>query len=248
MSGHSKWSTIKRKKEVTDAARGKLFSRLSRAISIAVKIGGGPNPDSNHKLRVAIDAAKAANMPKANVERALSKGAGGESLEEFTFEGFGPSGVSVIVEGATDNKNRTGQEIKGIFEGGGGRSAGPGAVSHNFKSMGLLVVETKKDKESQMLDLIDLGAEDVEESEEGIEVYISPDKISGLKNDIEKKGYKIISYDLVQNPLSYLTVENKKSASSVLSFLEKLQDHEDVQKVFANVDIPQNVLENMDSN
>lgn len=144
MSGHSKWSTIKRKKETSDAARGKLFSKLSRAISIAVKTGGGPDPSSNSKLKVAIDAAKSANMPKINTERAISRGGGKDNLEEITYEGFGPLSIGVLVEVTTDNRNRSGQDIKVLFEKGGGRLGGPGSVSHNFESKGLLLVKKKR--------------------------------------------------------------------------------------------------------
>src|SRR3990170_358602 len=153
MSGHSKWSTIKRKKATTDMVRGKLFSKISKTIATAVKGGGSNNPETNSKLRVAIEEARAANMPKANVERALKKGGEG-NVSEFTYEGFGPGGISVIVEGATDNRNRTGQEIKGIFERGGGSLAGPGAVSFNFKQKGLILVEKGADPQSQMLSMI----------------------------------------------------------------------------------------------
>lgn len=242
MSGHSKWSTIKRKKEATDAARGKLFSKLSRAISIAVKTGGGSNPETNHKLKVAIEAAKAANMPKANIQKALSKGAGGEDLEEVTYEGFGPSGINIIIEVATDNRNRTAQEIKGIFERGEGTLAGPRAVSFNFEPKGLFVVTKEKDVENQMLKLIDLGVEDVEETTDGIEVYVRPNVFSKIRKALEDNGFKIISAEFVQKPKSFQTIAEEKSASKALSFLEKLEDQEDVQRVFANIDIPDEVL------
>lgn len=246
MSGHSKWSTIKRKKEATDQARGKLFSKLSRAISIAIKTGGGADPDTNHKLRVAIEAAKSSNMPKANIERAISKGGGGESLEEGTYEGFGPEGINVIAEVATDNRNRTGQELKGIFERGGGRMAGPGAVSFNFEPKGLLVIEKKKDIEGQMLELIDLGAEDVEETTDGIEVYLDYNNLSDIKDKIVKNEYKITSTELVQKPKVFQKVEAKEKAKKIISFLEKLEDHDDVQKVFANIDIPDDILNELE--
>lgn len=242
MSGHSKWSTIKRKKGATDAARGKLFSKLSKAILVAVKTGGGADPGANHKLRVATDAAKAANMPKANIERAISKGGGGEALYEVTYEGFGPAGIAVIVETATDNKNRTAQEIKGIFERGGGRLAGPGAVSYNFEQKGLLVVIPASDTEEQMLALIDLGAEDVELTDDGIEVYVSPDKLSGVKDKIEKSGFKVTSSEFYKKPKSLQEILDKEEAAKALKFLDNLEGHEDTQKVFANLDVPDDVL------
>ncbi len=242
MSGHSKWSTIKRKKQATDAARGKLFSKLSRAISIAVKTGGGPNPETNNKLRVVIETAKAANMPKTNIERALTKGVGGEALEEVTYEGFGPAGVNIIVEAASDNKNRTAQEIKGIFDRGGGKLGGPGSVSYNFDPKGLLVVSKGKDVEKQMLTLIDLGAEDVEETEDGVEVYVNPSDLSSCKDKIENAKFEVTSAELVQKPKTLQLIADKEKAQKVLSFLEKVEEHDDVQKVFANLDIPDQVL------
>lgn len=237
MSGHSKWSTIKRKKEVTDVARGKLFSKLSRAISVAVKTGGGEDPASNHKLRVAVEAARAANMPKVNVERAINKGGGGESLEEVTYEGFGPGGINVIVEVATDNRNRSGQDIKAIFDRGGGRLAGPGAVSFNFESKGLLVVAKDKNVEDQILSLIDLGVEDVEETDDGIEVYVNQKDLSIVRKKIGKNNFKVVSTELVQKPKSLQVVDDKQKVDKIISFLEKLEDLDDVQKVFANLDI-----------
>jgi YebC/PmpR family DNA-binding regulatory protein len=244
MSGHSKWSTIKRKKEATDAARGKLFSKLSRAISVAVKTGGGSNPDTNHKLRVAIEAARAANMPKVNIERAISKGGGPEMFEEIMYEGFGPGGIAIILQAATDNRNRTGQEIKALFDRAGGSLAGPGAVSFNFEPKGLLVVEKEKDSESQMLRLIDVGGvEDIQETDDVIEVYVEPANLTKMRTELENKGFKIESFELVQKPKNYQTVLDEKTASRALSFLETLEGHDDIQKVYANLDIPQEVME-----
>jgi YebC/PmpR family DNA-binding regulatory protein len=247
MSGHSKWQTIRRKKEAEDIKRGKLFSKLSRAISVAVKTGGGNDPETNYKLRIAIDKAKEANMPKENIERAISKGSGeGEGLVETTYEGFGPEGIGVMVEVATDNRNRTSQEIKGIFERGGGNLAGPGAVSFNFQPRGLLLVKGGKKKEKLILDLIDLGVEDVDEENGLVEAYTSPSKLHGLKEEIEKKGYKVSSTEVVQKPKSLHPIEDKKKAEKLISFLESLEDHDDVQKVFANADISQDILEEVE--
>lgn len=247
MSGHSHYATIKRQKETKDAARGQLFSKLARAVSVAVKTGGGANPDTNYKLRVAIDKAKVANMPKGNIEKAISKGSGGGTLEEVTYEGFGPEGIAVMVEVATDNRNRSGQEIKNLFERGGGRLAGPGAVSFNFEARGLLLVEKKKDKDEQMLTLIDLGVEDMEEMEDGIEVYVESGKLSETKSKLEKEGFKVTSSELMQKPKNYQIISDKNAASKILSFLNKLEEHNDVQKVFANFDIPEDILTKIDN-
>lgn len=240
MSGHSKWSTIKHQKAANDAARGKLFSKLSRAITIAAR--SGPDPDMNYKLRMAIDKAKEANMPKDNMERAISKAQGGGDLEEVSYEGFGPSGIAVIVEVATDNRNRTGQEIKNLFERGGGSLAGPGAVAFNFESKGLLVVKKKGDLDTQMLDLIDLGVEDVEDTDQGIEAYVAPNELNEIRNKIEKKGYEIVTAELIEKPKSYQKITDPGQAKKVVEFLEKLEDHDDVQKVFANLDVPDGVV------
>ena len=244
MSGHSKWSTIKRKKEATDQARGKVFSKLSRAISIAVKTGGGSNPDSNHKLSVAIEAARAANMPKVNVERALNKAASEGNLEEITYEGFGPEGINVIVEVASDNRNRTGQEIKGIFDRGGGRLAGPGAVSFNFEPKSFFVVKKSKNSEKQILNIIDLGAEDVEETDDAIEVYAASGSFSKFKEKLESSNFQLLSAELMQKPINLHTIKDRDKASKTLMFLEKLEGHDDVQKVFADLDVPDEVLSN----
>jgi len=176
MSGHSHYATIKRQKALTDAARGNVFSKHAKAIMIAAK--GGGDPESNFKLRVAIDKARAENMPKDNIERAIAKATSeGGVLTEAVYEGFGPSGVAVIVEAATDNKNRTAQEIKNLFERGGGSLAGPGAVSFNFESKGFLLIKKTSDPDSQMLTIIDMGVEDITDSVDGLEVYVAPDKL-----------------------------------------------------------------------
>jgi len=243
MSGHSHYSTIKRQKESKDAQRGKLFSKLTRAISIAVKTGGGPDPDSNHKLRVAVEAAKNANMPKGNIERALKKASGeGESIDEVKYEGFGPGGIAVFAEAATDNRNRTAQVIKNLFEKWGGSLGGPGSVSFNFEPKGLIVVEKKGDVENQMLELIDYQADDVEETADGIEVYCPVDKLHDVKNSLIKGGFKVMSAELIQRPKSMHEVSDEKIAGKALGFMDAIEDQEDIQQVFTNLDIPQEVF------
>lgn len=243
MSGHSHYATIKRQKEANDAARGNIFSKLARAITIATKSGGGPDPASNFKLRVEMERARAANMPKENVDRAIARATvEGEALEEASYEGFGPSGVAVIVEVATDNRNRTGQEIKNLFERAGGHLAGPGAVSFNFEPKGILVVQKTADPQVQMLKLIDLGVEEMEESPDGIEIYTSPDKLSQTKNKLEGEGFAVSSFELTQKPKTFTTISDPKEATAALSFLDSLQDHDDAQKVYANIDVPDEVM------
>lgn len=241
MSGHSKWSTIKRKKEVTDKSRGKLFSKLANGISLAIKTGGGNNPDINFRLRIAIEAAKTANMPKSNITRALAKGESGEALMEGTYEGFGPSGISVIVEVATTNKNRTAQILKTIFDRGGGNLAGPGAVSFNFEKKGLMLVKKREDTETQMLELIDLGVEDVQETDDGLEVYVDPGSLRTTREKLESAGFSITNANLWQKPKTLLTIDDKDKAQKALSFLETLDEQDDVQKVFTNLDIHERI-------
>jgi len=237
MSGHSKWSTIKRQKAANDAVKGNLFSKLSRAISIAVKTGGGDNPDTNYKLRIAVDAARQANMPKENIERAIARGQSQDAnLEEITYEGFGPGGVSLMVEATSDNKNRTGQEIKNIFEKSGGRFAGPGSVSFNFASKGMILV-SKKDNESLqdlILSLIDTGAEEIEEAESLAIVFVPPKELFDYKELLKKKGFNVQKAQLVQKPLNFVVPE-KADAQKIASLIKKLEDHSDVQRVYSNL-------------
>ena len=243
MSGHSKWSTIKRQKEAKDISRGKLYSKLSRAISIAVKTGGGSDPATNNKLRVAVDAAKSANMPKSNIERAINKASAMGNLEELTYEGFGPEGINIIVEVATDNRNRTGQDLKGLFERAGGRLAGPGAVMFNFDSKGMVLIKKNTKAEEQMLSLIDLGVEDVEETDDGIEVYTNPENLSSTESKLRENDYKIISMDLVRKPINLQLVDNVKTADKTLKLLGSLSKLDDVQKVFSNFDLEDTISE-----
>src|SRR3990172_913737 len=247
MSGHSHYATIHRQKELKDAKRGQIFSKLAKEIAIAVK-GGGPDPSSNFKLRVVMEKAKAANMPKENIERAITSGSSSaENLEEATYEGFGPSGIAVIVVATTDNRNRTGQEIKNLFERAGGNLAGPGSVSFNFENKGFMLVEKTADPESQILNLIDLGVEDVEETDDGIEVYVAPEKLSEMRKKLEEAGFNITSTELFMKPKVLQTIPNPADAKKALSFLETLDDQEDTQKVYANLDIPQEVVDQISS-
>src|SRR3989344_2036346 len=226
MSGHSHYATIKRQKEAKDAARGNLFSKLARAITIATKSGGGPDPDSNFKLRVVMDAARAANMPKENIERAISKASGPETLEEVTYEGYGPSGVAVVVEAATDNRNRTGQEIKNIFERGGGSLAGPGSVAFNFEPKGLILLKKANKVEEQMLKLIDVGVDDIQETDDALEVYVSPDKLSEIRTKLIDQGYDITTSEIIRRAKNFQIVEDPSAAKKVLDFLEVLEEQD----------------------
>ncbi len=249
MSGHSHYATIKRQKGLKDAAKGKIFSKLAKVIQIAVKTGGGMDPDSNAKLRIVIDAAKRVNMPKDNIERAIKKGVGGgENLEEVTYEGFGPSGIAVIVEAATDNRNRTGQEFKNLFEKGGGSLAGPGSVAFNFEPKGLLIVKKEGNSEEQMLSLIDAGVEDLQEADDAIEAYVAVDKLGEIRDRLQGAGFSVISFEIIQKPKNLQTINDANLAKKILGFLDNLENLDDVQKVFTNINIEREVLDQINSN
>lgn len=241
MSGHSHFATIKRQKAVNDAAKGNLFSKLARAIMIAAK--GGADPDMNFKLRVEIDKARAASMPKENIDRAIAKATTeAANLEEISYEGFGPGGISVIVNVATDNKNRSAQEMKNLFERSGGTLAGPGAVSFNFESKGFILVEKSNDPESQMLQMIDLGAEDVNDSPDGVEVYTAPGALGNVRKKFEEAGFVMKETELVMKPKNLQVISDAGVAGKVLTFLDSLEDLDDVSGVFSNIDIPDEVM------
>ena len=242
MSGHSHYSTIKRKKETTDAAKGKIFSRHASAISLAIKEGGGANPDVNTKLRFAIEQAKSDNVPKDNIQRILKKAIEMGNVQESTYEGYGPKGIAVVVETVTNNKNRTAQEIKYLFEKAGGSLAGPGAVSYNFEPKTLFVIQKSSNVEEQILNIIDLGVEDVDEADDGIEVYVNPSQSGNIRKLFSEKDYQVKSASLIKKPKMYQLINNEKDATKALSFLETLEAHQDVQNVFTNMDIPQEVV------
>jgi len=233
MSGHSHYATTHRQKEIKDAARGKVFSKLARAITIAAKTGGSPNPDSNFKLRMVIEKAKAANMPKENIERAISKAQSSADLEEVRYEGFGPSGILVIVDAATDNRNRTNSEIRNLFDKNGGKMGSPGSVSFNFESFGFLILEKRENSDEDMLALIDLGAKDVNEMPDGLYVYVSPSDLASFQERVRKEGFKALSSELVEKPKNFQKID-EGDREKVKRFIEELENHEDVQKVFTN--------------
>jgi YebC/PmpR family DNA-binding regulatory protein len=249
MSGHSKWSTIKRAKGVTDAKRGQAFTKLGNAITIATKLGNSGDPDSNPRLRMAVDAARAINMPKENVQRAIDRGLGklgGQSLEEVLYEGFGPGRIAFIVEGVTDNKNRTNNEVRNIFDKSGGAMS-PGSVGYMFDRKGEIKLKSKNgDHDEELLDLIDLGAEEVEDFEEEsmkkFLVYVNVSELNNVSTKITQSGYEVESSEIIYKPNMTTEVKDKETAEKVLSFAEKLEDNDDVQKVFANFDIPEQIL------
>ncbi|RJR25476.1 YebC/PmpR family DNA-binding transcriptional regulator [Candidatus Microgenomates bacterium] len=246
MSGHSKWATIHRQKEVSDQKRGQVFTKISNAIIIAVRESGGiTDPNHNFKLRLVLEKARAANMPKDNVQRAIDRAAGkgeGDGFTEVTYEGYGPGGVGILVETATDNKQRTVQEVKNIFDKAGGSVASPGSVAFNFEKKGLITVEAKEGKDELILRLIDIGAEDVEEAGELLEIYVHPDNLMVFKDKLTAEGIEPKSVELVMKPVNMMPINDTKTAQQVMGLIEKLESLDDVQKVYANFDFPEEML------
>jgi len=241
MSGHSKWATIKRQKESKDAKRGQVFTKLAKAIAVAVRAGGGiTDPEKNFKLRLAIDKARALNAPKENIARAIARGGGGSQgtdWVEVSYEGYGPEGIAVIVEAATDNKNRTTAEIKNLFERGGGSLSSPGAVAFQFKKSGLMTIEKKENPNVQILSLMDLEVDDVQEASDAIEVYTKPELLRETRKKVEQMGFKVLSEEMIMEPLTPVEIKEPQKVEKVLKFIETLEEHDDVQKVYANFEI-----------
>lgn len=235
MSGHSHFATIKRQKGLKDAQKSNIFGKLSKFITIAIKAGGSANPDTNFKLRVAIDKAKENNMPKDNIERILKNAAEkADNFEEIRYEGFGPYGVAIIVDCATDNKNRTAQEMKNLFEKHGGSLGGPNSVAYNFDDRGFLLVEKGNNVDEQVLTLMEVdGVIDIEAVEDGIEIYTHSDKLRETRELILAKGFNILKTELTMLPKNYVELDEDKLKKAA-SLLEAFEDHDDVQKVYAN--------------
>ncbi|MDD5441665.1 MAG: YebC/PmpR family DNA-binding transcriptional regulator [Candidatus Omnitrophica bacterium] len=247
MSGHSKWASIKHKKGAADAKRGKIFTKLIREITVAAKDGGG-NPDINPALRTAILRANAANMPKDNIDKAIKKGTGelpGVTYESLAFEGYGPGGVAIIVEALTDNKNRAAAEIRNIFSKRGGNMAGTGSVAWIFTSKGYIYIEKDKITEDELFSIsVDAGAEDVKTSDTGYEVFCDPKDFEAVKKAIADKGIVWETADLTMVPNSTIKVTGSE-AKQLLALIDILEDHDDVQKVHANFDIPEDLLQEL---
>jgi YebC/PmpR family DNA-binding regulatory protein len=245
MSGHSKWHSIKHKKGALDAKRGKLFTKIIREMTIAARLGGG-DPDSNPRLRTAVDKAKASNMPADNIKRAIQKGTGelaGVSFEDFTMEGYGPGGVAILVEGTTDNRNRTVSEIRHIFTKNGGNLGAAGSVSYMFKQRGFMTVAKEKASEEKVMELaLEAGADDVQGSEESWEVYTSPHAYEAVRAAFSQAGLEPASAELGKYAENTITLEGAK-AQQMLKLVESLEDHDDVQSVWANFDISDKEME-----
>ncbi len=239
MSGHSHWATIKHKKGAIDAKRGKLWSKLSRAIIIAAKHGGS-DPNTNLKLRYAIDKAREVSMPKDNIERAIKRGAGeleGQIFEEITYEGYGPGGVAILVDVLTDNRNRTAGEIRKIFEKGGGKMGGAGCVAYMFERKGLLSVDAASNDEDALLAIVlDAGAEDLKRSDSTFDITCDPAAFSQVKQALEKNNVALVSSEISQIAKVPMDVD-AESGPKVLRLMEALDDHDDTQNVYTNANI-----------
>ncbi|MCE5283160.1 MAG: YebC/PmpR family DNA-binding transcriptional regulator [Deltaproteobacteria bacterium] len=250
MSGHSKWSTIKRKKGAIDSARGKLFTKLIKEVTLAARLGGG-DMEGNARLRTAVLAAKEVNMPKDNIERAIKKGTGelegGAAYEEVTYEGYGPAGVAVIVEVMTDNKNRTVAEIRHIFSKHGGNLGENGCVSWMFDKKGSIVLDKKTVGEDALMEVaLEAGAEDVRDQETEWEVITDPAAFEAVKKAIDDKKWKYLEARVGMIPQNTIRMEAGK-AEQMLKLMEKLEDNDDVQNVYANFDIPDEIMEKLNA-
>ena len=245
MSGHSKWHSIKHKKGALDAKRGKLFTKLIRELTIAARLGGG-DADANPRLRTVLDKAKAANMPADNIKRAIQKGTGeleGSTYEEMTLEGFGPGGVAVLVEGSTDNRNRTVSEIRHIFSKNGGNLCGAGSVSYLFKPRGYIAIAASKTTEDKLMEIaLEAGADDIQSSGELFEVYTTQSAYEGVLAAVKGAGVEPDAAEVGKYADTTVNLEGAK-AQQMLKLIEALEDHEDVQNVWANFEMSDQELE-----
>ncbi|HKU56743.1 MAG TPA: YebC/PmpR family DNA-binding transcriptional regulator [Gaiellaceae bacterium] len=249
MSGHSKWSSIKHKKGAADAKRGKLFSKLTRAIIVAAK-EGGPDPAGNLALQNAVEKAKAASMPKDNIDRAIAKGSGTDSdsaaYETVVYEGYGPAGVAVIVEALTDNRNRTAGEVRHTFDKNDGNLGTSGAVAWLFERRGVVLVAAEDtDEDELMLAAAEGGADDVSLDGSSFQVLSAATELSSVRASIEGAGFEIESAELTMLPKTTVAVEDENEAKKILRLIDQLEENDDVQEVYANFDIPERVLESV---
>jgi len=246
VSGHSKWSTIKRKKGAADAKRGRIFTRLIKEITVAARMGGG-DPEGNPRLRSAVSTAKSENMPKDNIDRAIKKGTGeleGAVYEEISYEGYGPGGVAVLVDCMTDNKNRTVADIRHAFSKSGGNLGETGCVSWMFDKKGSILIEKSAIDEEELMEKgLEAGAEDVLEEDNEYQVITGPDDFESVREALEADGLEFIEAAVSLIPQNTVEITDEKTAKQVLRLLESLEDHDDVQSVSANVDIPDELME-----
>ncbi len=250
MSGHSKWANIKHRKAAQDAKRGNLFQKLVRAIIVAAKEGGG-DPAMNARLKTAIERARAASVPMDNITRGIKRGTGeiaGASYEELIYEGYGSGGIAILIETLTDNKNRTTSELRTILSRNGGSMGEAGCVAWMFERKGVITILGEDlDEEEVMMQAIEAGAEDIEKGEEGFLVYSDPSNLSELKESLEKAGYVLEKADTDMIPKTTVPVTDKDKAYKVLKLMDLIEDQDDVQNVYANFDIPDEVINELDA-
>ncbi|HEY7137071.1 MAG TPA: YebC/PmpR family DNA-binding transcriptional regulator [Acidimicrobiia bacterium] len=248
MSGHSKWHSIKHKKGAADAARGKLFARLIRQIEVSAREGGG-DQNANATLRTMVQKARDASVPIDTIERAIKRGTGeleGVRYEQVTYEGYAPNGVALYVETLTDNRNRTGAEVKNLFNRNGGNFAEPGAVAWQFDRKGVIIIEKSAASEDDlMLAALDAGAEDIADQGDTWQVTTPPSDLNGVRTALEGAGIPITSAELTMLPGQTVPLSDEQSAKQVLRLIDALEDHDDVQAVYANFDIPDDVLQSV---
>jgi len=249
MSGHSKWATIRHKKGAADAKRGKIFTKLIKELMVAARMGGG-NPEGNPRLRAAVLAARAENMPKDNIDRAIKKGTGeleGVSYEEMMYEGYGPGGVAVLVDIMTDNRNRAASDVRHIFSRNGGNLGEAGCVAWMFNKKGSIVFDKKSIPEEELIELaLEAGAEDVKDQEDQFEVITSPEDFTNVKATFDEKGLEYELAEITMSPQTTVRIEDTKSAQQLLRLMDALEDADDVQHVYANFDIPDQIMESLD--
>ncbi len=245
MAGHSKWAGIKHKKAIVDARRGKLFTKLARAITVAAKEGGG-DPEGNPRLALAIQKARDASMPKDNIERAVAKGTGAgadaAALETVLYEGYGPGGVAVLVEATTDNRNRTGSEIRHAFNKHGGNLGEPGSVGYLFDKKGIVVVDGDRYSEDDLMAAIEAGAEDISVDDDVFEILTEPAALTAVRDALEEAGIELESAEVTQQPKTRVHLE-EEAATKLMKLIDALEDQDDVDAVHANFDVDADVLE-----
>ena len=253
MSGHSKWSTIKHQKGAADAKRGALFTKLSRDIALAVREGGGADPDMNFKLRLALDRAKGNNMPQDSISRALKRGSGeggdGESLEQITYEGYGPGGGAILLQAVTTNRNRTAADVRSTFNRGGGNLGESGCVAWNFELRGVVTIDIDDEERAEELGLlaIDAGAEDIQIDEGVLEIYSPIEQLQSVQKAVEAGEAPVRGSEMSMVPKTTIALGDKE-AEQTLRLLDALEDLDDVQKAFTNADFPPDVLERYQAN
>ena len=240
MSGHNKWSTIKQKKGKNDAARAKVFTKIGRELIVAIRDGGSADPNVNSKLRDCIAKAKADNVPNDNIERIIKKAASsseGDNYESVTYEGYGPSGIAVIVEALTDNRNRTAGEVRHYFDKFGGNMGTPGCVGFMFSKKGVLVVEREdfdKDEDTVMEEALEAGASDFEADEDIFTIYTEPDDFSAIRDDLAAKGYEFVSAEVEEVPSTYTKIEDEETKAKMQKMLDMFEENDDIQNVWHN--------------